>query len=775
MTNSNDNKTGFGLSQFQRNRYFYGKLMTVKDFEVEQDYMNEKRRLLNRLVAGAGVICGLRPDQDDVEISNAGGNIKIKFVTGGAAIDGWGREIVIPIEDSPRDIRIKQGSTQVNLTLADLGSAAYYLYLEYDPREGEMVSSASESSGCEETCCPSRVIENFQVIASTTPPDTLTIVCPVFTDEPTEIDARKKVKKWLVDQTSELCGIPMESKIFFLALKKGSALLIDQQTTAQYLTFVANNRALSELLACHISDFSNPHNTTAAQVGALTSVDGVGNPGGNVDLVAQNSISIAPDDTANTITIGETHSGITGNPHGTNHSQLNGVLGARAAVPNQDKHIAAQDVVKWDSAVYKVGGVQPNASGEILIKAGSNIAISPSGPNEITITSAGGVMPKTGAIPVQLDSNGSAYVIVDPGFSHYNYMVYLGFEDSSDINYSGFSTDTMASPDLRDLVRSASTTSINGDINTAAADFTISTQPTFTILPTLPTQPTLPIEPTFTILPTLPTQPTFTILPTFTTLPTFPTQPTFTILPTFTTFPTFPTLPTIPIPRSILNMSSSVFKTGPNANKFAVYIASNMSAHTIQVRWWAIPGEVVAAPTATLPTVTFTIPTYTFTTPTLTIPTPTLTIIPTLTQTIPTLTIPTLTIMPTFTQTIPTLTIMPTLTQTIPTLTVMPTLTQTMPTFTVMPTFTFMPKTATPTTPKMPTTMPTVITPGVGYLADITGIGPVIADKLTAGGITSIAQLAAAAPGHVAEILGYSTTTKAAAFIKEAKSLMGKK
>ncbi|MCX6581391.1 MAG: hypothetical protein NT166_14555 [Candidatus Aminicenantes bacterium] len=703
MTNSNDNKTGFGLSQFQRNRYFYGKLMTVKDFEVEQDYLNEKRHLLNRLVNGVGIICGLTPD--DVEISNIGSNIKIKFKTGGAAIDGWGREIVVPIEDNPRDIRIKQGSTQTTLTadhlVNDLVNDTYYLYLEYDPREGEMVSSASESSGCEETCCPSRVIENFQVIASTTPPppDTLTIACPVFTDEPTEADARKKVKKWLVDQTSKLCGFPMESKIFFLALKKGSALLIDQQTTAKYLTFVANNRALSELLACHISDFGNPHKTTAEQVGALTSVDGVKNPGGDVDLVAQDSISIDPNDTANTITIGETHSGITGNPHGTNHSQLNGVQWARAVGPNQDKHIAAQDVVKWDSAVYKVGGVQPNAAGEILITAGSNIIINSTGLNEITINAVGGTPPpsaRTGRAEIPIDDTGKGVISnIDPGLGHSNYCVIVGVIKSASTHYAEYvQFETM-------------------DFNGSNVRFEI-----------------------------------------------------------------------------------QVYGGGTKyENQFGIFIVDghNLTESTsVPIRWWAIPGEVVAAPTATLPTATFTIPTYTFTMPTLTITTPTLTIMPTFTQTIPTLTIiptftqtiptltvmptftqtiPTLTVMPTFTQTIPTLTVMPTLTQTIPTFTIMPTFTQTMPTLTVMPTFTFMPKTTTPTTP----TMPTVITPGVGYLADITGIGPVIADKLTAGGITSIAQLAAAAPGHVAEILGYSTTTKAAAFIKEAKNLMGKK
>ena len=34
----------------ERNRYFYGKMLTARDFETEQRYFNNKRRLLNRNV-----------------------------------------------------------------------------------------------------------------------------------------------------------------------------------------------------------------------------------------------------------------------------------------------------------------------------------------------------------------------------------------------------------------------------------------------------------------------------------------------------------------------------------------------------------------------------------------------------------------------------------------------------------------------------------------------------------------------------------------------------
>ena len=56
----------------ERNRYFYGKLLGVEDFELEQKYMNDKRRLINRFMHGCGVVCGLNvipvgPDAVSVE------------------------------------------------------------------------------------------------------------------------------------------------------------------------------------------------------------------------------------------------------------------------------------------------------------------------------------------------------------------------------------------------------------------------------------------------------------------------------------------------------------------------------------------------------------------------------------------------------------------------------------------------------------------------------------------------------------------------------------
>lgn len=70
-----------------RNKYFYGKKLDVAQFELEQNYYNNKRRLLNRLVGGYGVVCGLNVTPAD--------DYKSVVVSPGLAIDKCGREITV--------------------------------------------------------------------------------------------------------------------------------------------------------------------------------------------------------------------------------------------------------------------------------------------------------------------------------------------------------------------------------------------------------------------------------------------------------------------------------------------------------------------------------------------------------------------------------------------------------------------------------------------------------------------------------------------------------
>lgn len=75
------------LAAPERNHYFYGLLMDAGRFQMDQDYFNRKRMLLNRFVSGTGVVCGLGLAWD-----NTSNTLTLRP---GLAIDGDGREIVV--------------------------------------------------------------------------------------------------------------------------------------------------------------------------------------------------------------------------------------------------------------------------------------------------------------------------------------------------------------------------------------------------------------------------------------------------------------------------------------------------------------------------------------------------------------------------------------------------------------------------------------------------------------------------------------------------------
>lgn len=140
---------------YERNRYFYGKLMTVRDFEIEQRYQNDKRRLMNRLFVGPGIVAGLGVlTVDDKTI----------LVEPGVALDYLGREIVV---ESPHISRLSvvEGFD----TLPDYGEA--YLNLDYNESLREAVHNVSAShDGGGSQAEYNRIFEDFQISLSTEAP-----------------------------------------------------------------------------------------------------------------------------------------------------------------------------------------------------------------------------------------------------------------------------------------------------------------------------------------------------------------------------------------------------------------------------------------------------------------------------------------------------------------------------------------------------------------------------------------------------------------------------
>lgn len=126
---------------FVRNRYFYGKLLSVEDFEVEQRYMNDKRRVLNRFLYGTGIVCGMNVlSVDETTIS----------VEPGLAIDFSGREIVL---DTP--VMKKLSMLEGFDAFMEAEDARNYLYLclDYDEKEKEQVHNVTGAMHAEYNRC----------------------------------------------------------------------------------------------------------------------------------------------------------------------------------------------------------------------------------------------------------------------------------------------------------------------------------------------------------------------------------------------------------------------------------------------------------------------------------------------------------------------------------------------------------------------------------------------------------------------------------------------
>jgi len=142
----------------ERNRYFYGKLLTVRDFEVEQKYFNDKRRLLNMAVTGAGVVCGLNVTQSDETTI---------MVESGLAIDYKGREIVV---DAPviKKLQMLDGYAAVE------GKTEAFLCLRYDEYLSEQVNAVGADS--EQHSQHNRFVETYKLSLEAEEPDIASIL-----------------------------------------------------------------------------------------------------------------------------------------------------------------------------------------------------------------------------------------------------------------------------------------------------------------------------------------------------------------------------------------------------------------------------------------------------------------------------------------------------------------------------------------------------------------------------------------------------------------------
>ncbi len=141
---------------FERNKYYYGKLLSVEDFNLEQKYVNDKRRMINRLIDGTGIVAGMNVvGLDERTIS----------VERGFALDCVGREIVI---DNPI---IKKLSLIENFDSCVKTNANYmYLCIEYDEKEKAAVHNIAGSSSQDDVAY-NKIRESYRLFLTNDEPD----------------------------------------------------------------------------------------------------------------------------------------------------------------------------------------------------------------------------------------------------------------------------------------------------------------------------------------------------------------------------------------------------------------------------------------------------------------------------------------------------------------------------------------------------------------------------------------------------------------------------
>jgi hypothetical protein len=168
------------LAAPQRNQYFYGKLLDAPHLQLEQEYLNSKRWLMNLLLHGAGVVAGLAvvPAVNGTRLA----------IQPGVALDGWGREVIVPALSLPFDPRALTDE-KGNSTGTASGAVPVTIWLCYnecgvDPAP-VMVASCNPAGDCAPggtreqyivsvksgTVVPAPISCNFSGLFKSPPPD----------------------------------------------------------------------------------------------------------------------------------------------------------------------------------------------------------------------------------------------------------------------------------------------------------------------------------------------------------------------------------------------------------------------------------------------------------------------------------------------------------------------------------------------------------------------------------------------------------------------------
>lgn len=171
MKTNNSKESHFDYNDFKRARYFDGEILNKQIFEAEQSYHHEKRKLLNRMLHGWGVVCGLKVKATNPPSSSI-------IVEPGLALDCQGNEIYV-CEEQTVDLSVKPCMKKTQKSICEdkddtePEDTVLYVVIRYDEINSDPVPSYAPSADCgEKKCGYSRTREGFCIEVWDQPPQT---------------------------------------------------------------------------------------------------------------------------------------------------------------------------------------------------------------------------------------------------------------------------------------------------------------------------------------------------------------------------------------------------------------------------------------------------------------------------------------------------------------------------------------------------------------------------------------------------------------------------
>lgn len=234
------------LSQFSKNRFFKGKLMTPRIMESAREYHSDRLHTLNRFIDGSGIVHGLGIDS----ISETTDGIEVT-IEPGLALDGLGRPIVV-----------EQVTTA---SLPEVPEDELYLFVQYDEVPVETVPVPDTDGAIEEDAVPNRLVESFELTHRETAPDVSPTTPQVDLSDLDEDDDPAVVLQELSEQYHEThrTGQPRESDpaVYLGAFERTHDGSWVEASEAPPRPYVYDHEMLFSLFVAHLADRDNPHET----------------------------------------------------------------------------------------------------------------------------------------------------------------------------------------------------------------------------------------------------------------------------------------------------------------------------------------------------------------------------------------------------------------------------------------------------------------------------------------------------------------------------------